>query len=220
MLPDTTDPSSGKTSRTPLRPWFAAAALVWLAGVGAGLWTLWAYDNRPGVARSAPGRWPADTALKRSADGADAGLRRAPAVHVHAGEPRRARRNPGARVVDQPKTYVLFLKPPSVDAGWEQTDLWRTGRCAADVTVLRDDDGVEARRFGVETSGQTLLYDEARHADLQRRHHRLARPRRRERRRTGAGRAARPAAVPNVATASVFGCSLFSRADQRSDDED
>ena len=26
--------------------------------------------------------------------------------------------------------------------------------------MLRDDDGAEARRFGAETSGQTLLYDE------------------------------------------------------------
>jgi hypothetical protein len=45
------------------------------------------------------------------------------------------------------------------DTGWEKTGLWRSASALPDVTVVRDDDGVEARRFGVETSGQTLLYD-------------------------------------------------------------
>src|SRR5258707_1452740 len=59
------------------------------------------------------------------------------------------------------KTYVLFLRPTAFDAGWAQTDLWRQAAALPDTTVLRDDDGAEARRFKVETSVETLLYDSA-----------------------------------------------------------
>jgi hypothetical protein len=65
-----------------------------------------------------------------------------------------------ARAKTHPRTYVLFLKPSSVDAGWEQTDLWKRAAALPNVTVLRDDAGLEAKRFGVETSGQTFLYDD------------------------------------------------------------
>jgi hypothetical protein len=64
-----------------------------------------------------------------------------------------------ARSPKAPKTYVVFLKPAAFSAGWEKTDLWDRAAALPAVTVLRDDDGVEAQRFGVETSGQTLLYN-------------------------------------------------------------
>jgi len=64
-----------------------------------------------------------------------------------------------ARSPTHPKTYVLFLRPLVFEPGWGKTDLWRRAAALPDVTVLRDDDGREAHRFGVETSGQTLLYD-------------------------------------------------------------
>jgi hypothetical protein len=38
-------------------------------------------------------------------------------------------------------------------------DLWRIATALPNVTAVRDADGLEARRFGVETSGQPLLYD-------------------------------------------------------------
>ena len=54
----------------------------------------------------------------------------------------------------------LFLKPADASYEWTHTDLWNTASALPDVTVVADDDGAEARRFGVSTSGQTLLYDE------------------------------------------------------------
>jgi hypothetical protein len=197
-----------------LRPWFAAAALVWLAGVGAGLWALWAFDNRPGVSATAPGRWPVGTALTRSADRPTLLMVAHPQCTCT-----RASLEELAEILARasslrPRTYVLFLKPSSVDAGWEQTGLWRQAAALPDVTVLRDDGGVEARRFGVETSGQAMLYDERGtliysggitgsrgHAG------------------ENAGELALVALLTRGhaerRTASVFGCSLFSRADQR-----
>src|SRR6185436_16026935 len=64
-----------------------------------------------------------------------------------------------ARTTTAPKTYVVFLKPEGVTSGWEQTDLWRRAAALPGVTAVVDDKGLEARRFGAETSGQTLLYD-------------------------------------------------------------
>ena len=43
--------------------------------------------------------------------------------------------------------------------GWEKSDLWNAAVALPDTTVVRDDDGREAERFGAVTSGQTLLYD-------------------------------------------------------------
>ncbi len=55
--------------------------------------------------------------------------------------------------------YVLFLKPKESDAEWQETDLRRSAASIPGVAVLSDVDGVEAYRFGAETSGHVLLYD-------------------------------------------------------------
>ena len=131
---------------------------VWLGSVSAGLWTLWAYENRPGLAAAAPDDWHVQTRIKRATD-------RPTLVFVAHPQCTCTRASLEelaeilARARNHPKAYVLFLKPDAFEAGWEQTDLWRSASALPNVTVLRDDDGVEARRFGVETSGQTLLYD-------------------------------------------------------------
>ena len=140
------------------RLWLFAVVCLWLCGVASGLYVLWAYENKPGAAASAPGRWPADSALRRSED--------APTL-VFVAHPQCTCTRASldeleeilARAKSHPKTYILFLKPSATDASWEQTDLWKRAAALRNVTVVRDDEGVEARRFGVETSGQTLLYD-------------------------------------------------------------
>ena len=119
---------------------------------------VWAYENRPGADASAPGRWPSHTTLAPADDGSTLLF----VAHPQCTCTRASLEELAeilARVPKRPKTYVLFLKPSAFETGWEQTDLWRTAASLPGVTVLRDDDGIEARRFGVETSGQTLLYD-------------------------------------------------------------
>jgi hypothetical protein len=197
-----------------LRPWFVATALVWLASVGAGLWTLWAYDNQPGVSASAPGRWPAETALRRAAGRPTLLLVAHPQCTCT-----RASLDELAEILARassarPKAYVLFLKPSSVDTGWEQTDLWTRAAALPNVTVLRDDDGAEARRFGVVTSGQTMLYD-----DLGTLIYSGGITGSRGHAGENAGELALVALLTHGhaerRTAGVFGCSLFSPADQR-----
>jgi hypothetical protein len=135
-----------------------ALAVIWLSGVGSGLWALWAYDNRPGVAAQPPSRWPDGSALRASTT--------TPTL-VFVAHPQCSCTRASldelaeilARAASRPKTYVLFLKPSTTDDSWDQTALWKQAASIKGVIALRDDEGTEARRFGVETSGQTMLYD-------------------------------------------------------------
>ncbi len=148
--------TSASRQRQPAWLWIAVAA--WLACTGAGLWVLWAYENRPGVAAVSPGTWPTATRLVRASDRPTLVLMAHPQCSCTAatlGELGEAL----ARAVTRPKTFVVFLRPSGFREGWEQTQLWRTAAALPDTTVLRDDDGAEAERFGAATSGQALLYD-------------------------------------------------------------
>src|SRR4051794_13044274 len=140
------------------RPWVCAAVTIWLAAVSSGLWIVWAYENAPGARAHAPETWPAASALVPAHD--------RPTVlfvaHPHCTCTRASLDELAevlARAEHRAKTYVVFLRPTQFERGWEQSELWRRAAALPDVVVLRDDDGAEARRFGVETSGQTLLYD-------------------------------------------------------------
>jgi hypothetical protein len=54
--------------------------------------------------------------------------------------------------------YVLFFKPKDFPDDWEKTDLWYSAAAIPGVSVLQDEDGLEAHRFHAATSGQTLVY--------------------------------------------------------------
>jgi len=145
------------TSRRFLIP---ALAAVWLGLAGTGLWVLWAYENRPGTAATAPQQWPTDTQLAR-ADGRP--------TLVFLAHPRCTCTRASlteltevlARSTTRPKTHIVFIRPDGFERNWEKTDLWKRAMALPGVTVTRDDAGVEAERFGAATSGQTLLYDAA-----------------------------------------------------------
>jgi hypothetical protein len=141
-----------------LKPYaWTALGVLWLAGVVGGLGMLAGYDNRPGVAAASPGSWPAGSQLTRDA---------ARPTLVMLAHPRCTctRASVGelaelmARVQQRPRTYVVFIRPGGVAGDWEETELWQSASRIPDVTVVRDDEGVEAKRFGAQTSGQTLLY--------------------------------------------------------------
>lgn len=147
-------------SKTETGPWLWVAGALWLICAAAGLAVLWAYDNAPGEGANAPATWPASTALARS----DERPTLVVLAHPQCSCTRASLAELGevlARATIRPRTYVLFLKPTGFSDEWAVSDLWRTAAALPDVTVVRDDDGAEARRFGASTSGQTLLYDEA-----------------------------------------------------------
>jgi len=55
--------------------------------------------------------------------------------------------------------YVVFYSPLSEPNGWVRSELWREAADIPGVQTIEDRAGVEIRRFGASTSGQTLLYD-------------------------------------------------------------
>jgi hypothetical protein len=135
-------------------------AAVWIIAVVAGLSVVWSWENRPGAAGDAPARWPADSRLSRAPDAPTLIL----FAHPQCSCTRASLGEFGeilARATARPRTYIVFLKPSGFGVDWEKTDLWRAAVTLPGVTVLRDDDGLEATRFGVITSGQTVLYDQS-----------------------------------------------------------
>lgn len=136
----------------------SVAIALWLGAAATGLFWLMAYDNTPGAPAAAPADWPAHSALTRAPA--------APTLVMFA-HPRCdcTRASLGelaellARVKHAPRTLVVFIKPGGTPGGWEQSGTWDQASRIPGVTVVRDDDGAEARRFGVYTSGQTMLYD-------------------------------------------------------------
>ena len=63
-----------------------------------------------------------------------------------------------ARLQGKVAAYVLFVKPKEAGRDWDDTSLRRSAEAIPGVNVVFDPDGVEARRFGAETSGHTLLF--------------------------------------------------------------
>jgi hypothetical protein len=137
-----------------------AACVFWLFVIGAGMKLIWGYESTPGVAASAPDSWPADSRIKPAAGRPTLVMLahpHCPCTRASIGELARLMTQAQGRVT----AYVLFVKPPGFSDERERADLWASAAAIPGVTVVRDDEGVEAGRFGAATSGQTVLYDAA-----------------------------------------------------------
>jgi hypothetical protein len=135
-----------------------SSTALWLAACVAGLCVLLRYQTTPGAAGTRPRSWPAASRLHPAA-GRDTLL-----VFAHPRCPcTRATLDSVAWTMSRSRNeiaaYVLFYKPSSSSANWEKTGLWDDASAIPGVTTLRDVDGIEAKNFGAETSGQALLYD-------------------------------------------------------------
>lgn len=148
-----------RSKKLPLCPRFAvgASVLLWLCGVAGGLWLLWSYAARPGLAANAPATWPEASQIQR-APGLPTLVMlahpRCPCSRASIGELAVLM----ARCEGKVDAHVLFMKPQGVSRDWHETDLWRSCAAIPGARVICDEDGSEGRRFGAATSGQTLLY--------------------------------------------------------------
>jgi hypothetical protein len=139
------------------------ATLLWLVLVGAGFASLLDYGLTQGVAGRPPGHWPRASTLVRRLDGPTLVM----VVHPHCPCTRASLAQLSAILdsapmnpqPDRATAYVVFVRPPGVARGWEQTDLWRQAAAIRGVKPIADDLGREAALFGATTSGQTMLYD-------------------------------------------------------------
>jgi hypothetical protein len=115
------------------------------------------YDSKPGHVGAVPQTWPASTIVRPTNRDTLVMLAhpRCPCTRASIEELARVM----ARVQGKISAYVLFIKPSQTGTDWDDTELWRTAAAIPGVTVVPDVDGIEAHRFGAETSGHTLLFN-------------------------------------------------------------
>jgi hypothetical protein len=136
----------------------AALLTAWLALVVVGLGLLMRYDATPGATGQPPRTWPAESRVPHAAGRAALVL----IVHPHCPCSRASfaeLERLMARCEGLAAT-VLFALPPGIALAQEGISLWNVAAAIPGVTALRDADAVEAKRFGAQTSGLALLYDD------------------------------------------------------------
>jgi hypothetical protein len=131
--------------------------VVWLLTVGTGLGMLWAYAGTPGPPAMAKAAWPAGASFARDTRGPVLLLFLHPQCPCS-----RATISELARLLAGAPApaaiHALVYRPADAEAGWERTDLWDSAAAIRGVHVMTDVGGAQARLFGAQISGQTLLY--------------------------------------------------------------
>jgi hypothetical protein len=139
-------------------PLVAAAVTISAVATLAGMAALAAFNGTAGVETAGPAHWPAGTAIERSHTAPTVLLFAHPlctctgATLEELGKVLAGRRFG----VPAPAIRILFSR---TDPAWTPGDLWRRAAKIAAVSPVWDEDGKEARIFGVRTSGLVLLYD-------------------------------------------------------------
>lgn len=129
-----------------------------MAALTGGLCWLIRHDRTPGAQQAAPVDWPAETSLQRATEQFTLLIflhPHCPCSHTSLEACEELLRQVGGRV----QTRAVFVVPPGAEPGWERGDLWERAARQGRVTTVVDAEAVEARRFGVSTSGLVLLYD-------------------------------------------------------------
>ncbi|HVX85787.1 MAG TPA: RedB protein [Phycisphaerae bacterium] len=135
----------------------ALACALWVGGVSVGAVELFRYDATASAAGAPAAGWPAGTRLVPGS--AEATL----VMGVHPQCPcSRATMDElavlAAHCQGRLRMYVLMVCPRGATADWAKTSLWTSAAAIPGVTVIADLGGSETRRFGLATSGETLLY--------------------------------------------------------------
>jgi hypothetical protein len=131
---------------------------TWLAALAFGGRTLLRYEMTPGSVGSVASSWPSASIMPHQTDQPTLLMfahPHCPCTRASIGELAEIM----AHALGKVNAYVLFIKPPGAGPDWEDTDLRASAAAIPGVTVLTDENGKEASRFGAETSGHTLVFD-------------------------------------------------------------
>ncbi|MEY2520218.1 MAG: hypothetical protein QOF24_1977 [Verrucomicrobiota bacterium] len=115
------------------------------------------YESTPGPVGVVSHIWPSTSTIHRTAGRPTLVMLahpRCPCTRASVGELAQIMAESQGKL----SAYVLFMKPSGSGTEWDQTDLCRSAAEIPGVTVVSDADGIEARRFGAETSGHTFLF--------------------------------------------------------------
>src|SRR6185437_6987964 len=126
--------------------------------MGAGLYAMIRYEQRPGPTGPAALAWPAESSLQKNPSGVTLIMSLHPMCSCS-----RASVAELARVVaharQRMRVYVLAVVPETMPArDWERTSLLSDAREIPGVRTITDIGGVEAKRFGAQTSGHVSVY--------------------------------------------------------------
>lgn len=134
----------------------ALFAITWIVSVAFGMRVLFRYENTPGRVGALPQVWPA-AHIERAMDRPTLVMiahPHCPCTAASVGELARIMAHLAGRV----ETYVVLVRPKGAGAEWEDTELRRNAEAIPGVKVVCDLEGLEAQRFGAETSGHTELF--------------------------------------------------------------
>ncbi|MEM9417987.1 MAG: RedB protein [Planctomycetota bacterium] len=129
----------------------------WLILVGLGFTIMNAYATTPGEVSVAPPMWPVDTNLEEPADTFQA------IVFAHPDCPCTQAtlaniRHLSTKHLGKIKTQLVFFDTKQRRNEWAVTRLKKMAEDIPGSVVALDEDGHEAERFGVRTSGHVLVY--------------------------------------------------------------
>ena len=137
----------------------AAAGVLWLGVTTSGFALLASYNPAPGAAAVAPQEWPSASRIPTPRGRAVLVM----AMHPHCPCTRAsiAELNTLMALLRDQKVsaYVLAVRPADFPEEWIKTESYRRAESIPGVRVLIDDEGWDAAMFGIQTSGQVLLYD-------------------------------------------------------------
>ena len=131
--------------------------VLWLFALGVGVQFVLAYENSPGTVGGVPKVWPAASRVQRSLTLPTLVMMvhpQCPCSRASIGELELLMMESSELV----NANVVFVRPAGFPDEWEKTDLWRKAAAIRGVTISVDQGGIEARRFGSQTSGQVMLY--------------------------------------------------------------
>jgi hypothetical protein len=134
----------------------ALFAITWIVSVAFGMRVLFDYESTAGRVGALSQAWPA-AQIERATDRPTLVMLahpHCPCTAASIGELAQIM----ARLEGRVKACVVFVRPQGASGDWEDTDLRRSAEAIPGVQVILDADGVEAHRFGAETSGQTELF--------------------------------------------------------------
>jgi hypothetical protein len=135
----------------------ALLGATWMGALACGARVLFKYETTPGLAGPVASKWPTASVVPRQPDKPTLLMfahPHCPCTRASIGELAQIM----AHAVGKVNAYVLFVKPSGAGPDWDDTDLRSSAAAIPGVTVLTDDNGNEATRFGAQTSGHTVVF--------------------------------------------------------------
>jgi hypothetical protein len=155
-----TGSASSEPRRSRARIPIALGVLAWVAGIAWGLQKILDYSSTPGAAAEAPANWPGSALVSPQAGHVTLVMFIHPQCSCT-----RASLEELRTIVDSKRgavsAWVVVLQPAGMSDEWAHSDTWETARAMPGINVVTDAKGAEADRFGVLTSGHTVVYDAA-----------------------------------------------------------